>query len=217
MTGSRSGGPLLCALLCAACVGPKRDLWPPRPGEPRFEIDVVFHDWHTVVVERAEGRAAFREWGYAERAWSLERKQGSSGAARALLWPTASVLGCEERDSPLWRRHREEQVERWSFVVSRRGLEAMHAYLDSERGPPLPDLPGWNEGTHAYHLFHQCHHVTAGALRAAGLPIAPWWCLTGGLIRIQLNRIRRYHESTGETSGRASAIPHEPEATRSAT
>ncbi|MGH7152159.1 MAG: hypothetical protein ACREIU_15745, partial [Planctomycetota bacterium] len=116
------------------------------------------------------------------------------------FWPTASVLGCEERDSPPWRRHPEEQVERWSFVVSGRGLEELHAYLDSERGPPLPDPPGWNDGTHAYHLFHQCHHVTAGALRAAGLPIAPWWCLTGGLIRLQLNRIRRFHESEQEAS-----------------
>ncbi|HKB15737.1 MAG TPA: hypothetical protein VKF62_06715 [Planctomycetota bacterium] len=205
MSGSRAGGPLLSALLCAACVGPKRDLWPPPPGEPRFEIDVVFHDRHTVVVERVEGRGAFREWGYAEKSWCLENKRGLSGAIRALFWPTASVLGCDERDSPLWARRAGEEVERWSFVVSRRGLEKMRAYYESERGPPLPHFPGWSEGTHAYHLFHHCHHVTAGALRAAGLPITPWWCLTGGLIRIQLDRIRRFHESEGEPSVRAAA------------
>lgn len=211
MSGSRPGGPLLSALLCAACVGPKPDLWPPRPGELRSEIDVVFHDRHTVVVERAG--AAFLEWGYAEKAWYVENRRGLSGAMRALFWPTASALGCEQRDFPLWRRHPEEEVERWSFVVSRRGLEELHAYLESERGPPLPNLPGWNEGAHAYHLFHQCHHVTAGALRAAGLPIAPWWCLTGGLIRLQLNRIRRFQDSEGERPGRASA---EVPATRTA-
>ncbi|MGH7150946.1 MAG: hypothetical protein ACREIU_09620, partial [Planctomycetota bacterium] len=70
MRGPRSGGLLLSALLGASCVGPKRDLWPPRPGEPRYEIDVVFHDWHTAVVERVEGSSAYREWGYAEKAWS---------------------------------------------------------------------------------------------------------------------------------------------------
>ncbi|HET6204145.1 MAG TPA: DUF2459 domain-containing protein [Planctomycetota bacterium] len=190
-------GPLL-GFLAASCVGPNRDLWPPRADEPRFEIDVVFREGHTVLIERvADSPARFREWGYAEKAWYLEGKRGSSGAVRSLLWPTASVVGCRILETPAWRRSPPGEVERWTLVLSKRGSEAMRAFFEAEKGEALPEYPGWYAGTHAYHLFHTCHHFAGGALRAAGLPLAPWWCGTEGLLRLQLNRVRRFHEEEG--------------------
>ena len=34
----------------------------------------------------------YEEWGYAERAWYLEKRQGFTGVLRALLWPTEGVV-----------------------------------------------------------------------------------------------------------------------------
>ena len=34
----------------------------------------------------------YEEWGYAERAWFLEKRQGFTGVLRALLWPTEGVV-----------------------------------------------------------------------------------------------------------------------------
>jgi len=73
----------------------------------------------------------------------------------------------------------------------------MRDFLEEERGPPLPGWPDWHEGNHRYHLFHTCHHFTAGALRAAGLPISPGWALSGGATRLLLDRVRRFHEEEG--------------------
>ncbi|MBI4605347.1 MAG: DUF2459 domain-containing protein [Planctomycetes bacterium] len=176
--------------------GPVRELWPPRPGEPRHAIDVAFRDWHTVIVEPAGG-GAFREWESCEKAWYLEGRMGSSGAARALLWPTASGVACRITRSPVWQRYPSEEVERWTFVLSEKGLAALRACLEAEKGAPLAEHPGWHEGKRSYHLFYDCHHFTARALREAGLPIRPWWCFAGWQIRLQLDRVRRWHEREG--------------------
>jgi hypothetical protein len=90
-----------------------------------------------------------------------------------------------------------EDVERWTFVLSAEGLRKMRAYLDAERGDALTRFPGWYEGVRSYHLFHHCHHFTASALRAGGLPIQPWWAFTGWMVEIQLDRIRSFHEEAG--------------------
>lgn len=202
----------LSLLLWGCLASPVRELWPPRAGEPRYALDVVFRGWHTIVIEPVSedgatvpmqageppsAAAGFRESGYFEKAWYLENRQGCSGAVRALLWPTASGVGSETFPRPAWERFPESEVRRWSFVVSEKGLRAMHAYLESERGDPLPDFPGWHAGRHSYHFFHTCHHFTASALRAGGLPIRPWWAFTGWLTGLQLDRVRRFHQEEG--------------------
>lgn len=49
--------PAVFCLVCipwSCCASPIRDLWPPKPGEPRRVIDVVFRDWHTVIVRQLQ-------------------------------------------------------------------------------------------------------------------------------------------------------------------
>src|SRR5216684_620828 len=47
----------------------------------------------TGAADGASGeRCVYEEWGYAERAWYLEKRQGFTGVLRALLWPTEGVV-----------------------------------------------------------------------------------------------------------------------------
>lgn len=194
-------------LLWSCFPAPIPELWPPRPGEPRHRIDVVYRDWHTIVVlpilpsgapaEVGAEPAAHVHREYCERAWYLEGRQGAWGVLRSLLWPTASGIGEIRTAEPVWIRRPTEDLERWTFVLSANGLRALEEYYRSETGAPLPEFPGWHAGNHDYHLFHHCHHVTAGALRAAGLPIRAWWAFSASLLEIQLDRIARHHRDEG--------------------
>ena len=214
--GKRRRRFLLCALLLAVLAaipscfpGPVRELWPPQPGERSYKVDVVFWDWHTLIIEETEPGAesppssAFREWGYCEEAWYLEGKQGVFGAFRALGWPSAGGVQKLPAERPYWKRHPDREIERWSFVISEKGRAAMHAYLESELGEPLPGHPSWHRSTSSYHVFHSCHHFTASALREAGLPIRPWWAFAGWMVGVQLDRVARFHaeEIPDATSG----------------
>ncbi len=190
----------LPAALWSCFPAPIRELWPPRPGEPRHVIDVVFRDWHTVIIEPAPSAGTtasnglLREWEFCEKAWYLEGKQGLTGVARSLFWPTASGVGCAVVPEPFWIRYPPGEVRRWTFVLSEGGLRTMNAYLEAEKGEGLAEFPGWYAGKSSYHLFYDCHHFTASALRAAGLPIRPWWAFSGWMISLQLDRVRKYHE-----------------------
>jgi hypothetical protein len=212
-----------CASFCVAVAfavwsctaAPIPELWPPRLGEPRFPIEVVGWDWHTFIIlpreAAGEGRTSLpaegarsahddgpvQEWGFCERAWYLEGKQGIGGLLRALCWPTESGVERLEAPAPYWRRHPERSVERWRFVLSERGMERMRSYLESQRGEPIPGHPAWYSGKSDYHLFFVCHHFTLEALREAGLPVRPWWAFAGWMARIQLDRAARFHLEAG--------------------
>ena len=159
---------------------------------------MIFHDWHTViVVPKSDGKV--EEWEFCEEGWYLNGHQGFTGVVRALLWPTASGVARRERADPVWVRHQPEQdtgeeVERWSFVLSEAGLLKMLEYLETEVGEPLKGHSGWHAGKRSYHVFYSCHHFTASALRAAGLPIRPWWAFNGWMVGLQLDRVKAFHD-----------------------
>ncbi len=188
-----------CLALWSCFPGPVADLWPPRPGEPRYPIDVVYREWHAalVVPSGEPSQDAWEEWEYCEQAWYLEGRYGFlgiPGAIRALLWPTASGVS-RRAVSRLPGQAEDGRGGRWTFIVSEKGLRALREYLERSKGAPIPGHPDWHEGRRSYHLFHNCYHYTARGLRAAGLPIAPWWAFNEGSSRIQLERIRRWHEA----------------------
>ena len=198
--------------------GPVKELWPPGPGEPRYAIDLLYFDWHTLVtfpVETSTGHddagtarePRYTEWGFAEKAWYLDGRQGLTGVARALLWPTESAVGRRERDRPYWERYPERQVERWTYHVSGRGLERLRAYLESQAGPTLPDYPEWTAGTTPYCFTYLCHHFVLEALREAGLPVAPWWGYTAWMTRIQLDRVLEFQAAAGLPAARPDITP----------
>ena len=198
------------ALLAGCFPGPVKELWPPGPSQARYAVDVIYYDWHTLLTfprkrdsDTTTGKPPTRsdppyaEWGFAEKAWYLERKQGLSGVSRALFWPTESTVGYREREEPYWERYPDRHGERWTYYVSDEGLARMKAYLESEKGELIAEYPDWYHGEKDYCITYLCHHFILAALREAGLPVAPWWGYTAWLSKIQLDRIGQFHEEAG--------------------
>jgi len=148
-------------------------------------------------VTRADGapgeRRVYEEWGYAERAWYLEKRQGFTGVLRALLWPTEGVVEVGIHESIWAERTQKPPVEAFRFQISEAGYLSLRSYLRATIASQEPvGIVGNSRfcvARSSYHLFHHCHHYTAKGLREAGLPISMSGALTRGGFAKQLRRI----------------------------
>jgi hypothetical protein len=133
------------------------------------------------------------EWGYAERAWYLEKRQGFTGVLRALLWPTEGVVEVGMYESIWAERTQKPPVEAFRFQISKAGYLSLRSYLQSTIASEEPvGIVGNSRFCVArspYHLFHHCHHYTAKGLHEAGLPISMLGALTRDGFAKQLRRI----------------------------
>ena len=135
----------------------------------------------------------YEEWGYAERAWFLEKRQGFTGVLRALLWPTEGVVEVGVNQSIWAERTQKPPVEAFRFQVSKTGYLKLRSYLRatiaSEEPVGIVGNSRFCVARSSYHLFHHCHHYTARGLREAGLPISTRVALTRNGFAKQLRRI----------------------------
>ncbi len=135
----------------------------------------------------------YEEWGYAERAWYLEKRQGFTGVLRALLWPTEGVVEVGIHDSIWAERTQKPPVESFRFQISEAGHLNLRSYLRATIASEEPvGIVGNSQfcvARPSYHLFHHCHHYTAKGLREAGLPISMSGALTRDGFARQLRRI----------------------------
>jgi hypothetical protein len=213
---------LLIALLLGGCASPVEGLWPPAAGAPSHTIHVSLDTWHAMIAfhlseqSRASSeqrevpipdlgspafpgysrpavrRSLFEEWGYAERAWYLEGRQGIAGVLRALLWPTEGVVEVGHHDNVWADRTPQPPAELFTFHLSDEGVRRLRAHLTAtiaSQGPvATAGTSQFYPAVRSYHLFHTCHQYAAEALRAAGLPIVPLWALSRGAFAVQLRR-----------------------------
>lgn len=135
----------------------------------------------------------YEEWGYAERAWFLEKRQGLTGVLRALLWPTEGVVEVGIHESIWAERTQKPPVEAFRFQISEAGYRSLRSYLRatiaSEEPVGIVGNSRFCVARTSYHLFHHCHHYTAKGLREAGLPISMWGALTRDSFARQLRRM----------------------------
>ncbi len=135
----------------------------------------------------------YEEWGYAERAWYLEKRQGFTGVLRALLWPTEGVVEVGIHGSIWAERTQKPPVESFRFQISKVGYRSLRSYLRatiaSEEPVGIVGNSRFCVARPSYHLFHHCHHYTAKGLREAGLPISMRGALTRDGFAKQLRRI----------------------------
>ncbi|HKO31690.1 MAG TPA: DUF2459 domain-containing protein [Nitrospiraceae bacterium] len=138
-------------------------------------------------------RPVHEEWGYAERAWYLEKRQGFTGVLRALLWPTEGVVEVGIHESIWAERTQKPPVETFRFQISEAGYRSLRSYLRATIASEVPVGVVGNSrfcsARSSYHLFHHCHHYTAKGLREAGLPISMRVALTRNGFAKQLRRI----------------------------
>jgi Protein of unknown function (DUF2459) len=135
----------------------------------------------------------YEEWGYAERAWFLEKRQGFTGVLRALFWPTEGVVEVGVHQSIWAERTQKPPVEAFKFQVSKTGYLKLRSYLRatiaSEEPVGIVGNSRFCVARSSYHLFHHCHHYTAKGLREAGLPISMSRALTRDGFARKLRRI----------------------------
>jgi len=158
-------------------------------------IALPVRDGHAVTGTDDLSRTprTFEEWGYAERAWYLEKRQGFTGVIRALLWPTEGVVEVGIHGSIWAERAQKPPVEAFRFQISEAGYWCLRSYLRetiaSEQPVGIVGNSRFCLARSPYHLFHHCHHYTAKGLREAGLPISMRGALTRNGFAKQLRRI----------------------------
>ena len=140
-------------------------------------------------------RAVFEEWGYAEKGYYLEGSNGVCGTLRALFVPSAAVVVVTRGDRTWAERTPQPPARSWEFDLTDAGLARLIEFLHADVAAPAPISHAggsdWFDAKSSYHAFHHCHHWTAAALRAAGLPVRPAFALFKWSLESQLDRAAR--------------------------
>src|SRR5581483_12185611 len=98
---------------------------------------VSLDTWHAMIAFPSDASSStstacgVEEWGYAERAWYLEGRQGMTGVLRALFWRTDGVVevGCHDR---VWAaRTPQPPADLFTFRVTKHGAANLHRHLVS--------------------------------------------------------------------------------------
>lgn len=189
-------------LLLWSCAAPVQGLWPPPAGAPSHTVVVSLDTWHAMIaitlderVTALDRKSVYEEWGYAERAWYLEGRQGITGALRALLRPSPGVVEIGLHEQVWAARTPQPPSETFIFRLSEAGYLRLRLHLLSTIGATNPvlvvDRVKFYPSKRPYHLFHQCHQYAAEALREAGLPLSTWWAFSRTSFAMQLRRAAR--------------------------
>ena len=190
------------------CLGPVRDLYPPRAGEATVIVHVVRHGWHSGLVIPREAvptalelawdpAVRFLEFGWGDRAFYRSPAAGIGLALEASLASQGSVLHVTGLSQPAARVFASSEV--IPVALTARGAEALagfvsDAYARDAAGQPIDLGPGLYPGsrfyaaTGRYSLLYTCNSWIASALRAAGCPITPAWALTASNLVFQARR-----------------------------
>ena len=200
-------------LLVSACAAPVHELWPPPDGAPSVSILVSLDTWHAMIALPVEGSrptergtapsSRYEEWGYAERAWYLEGRQGIAGAFRALFWPTDGVVEVGVHEQIWAARTPQPPAEVFAFNLSEPGFRRLRSYLESTIASDEPVAVIGNSRFYAakqsYHIWHQCHQYAARALREAGLPLWVSGAFSRWSFAAQLRRAMRMEPSSSSS------------------
>jgi Protein of unknown function (DUF2459) len=196
--------------LLTGCAAPVAGLWPPGPGAPAQTIIVSVDSWHAMIAFPLadDGRgigtvpgARFEEWGYAERGWYVEGRQGIGGVFRAMFSSSPGVVEVALADRLWAERTPDPPADTFAFSLSEAGHQRLREHLRDTIAAGSPVTVVGTSRFHAarddYYLFHTCHQYTAAALRAAGLPLTPALAVSRSTFAAQLRR--------AEGMGRAAA------------
>lgn len=196
---------LLAAIVGAGCVGPKQGLFPANNSKTVYVIHRGMHA--ALVVPRAEiPPGAWPSQEFVPESEFIEIGWGDNEGyrldwtfrivARAVFWPTPSVLYMEGFDEPVMDHFAYRAREIIEVELSDEGFARMCAYFENsfvldEEGHPIPVSENFYMARGNYHLFQNSNHWTARALRAAGCPITPFYAINANNVMYQTRRFGR--------------------------
>jgi hypothetical protein len=159
--------------------------------------------WHAVIgfTDSPDG---VEEWGYAERAWYVEGRQGVNGALRALLWPTEGVIEVGHHSDVWAKRTPQPPADLYTFRLSNEGAARLRGHLAAtianNEAVAFVNASRFYSATRRYHLFHTCHQYAAAALQEAGLPVSTGLAFSRRGLTWQLDRAVRLAANAGVAS-----------------
>ena len=193
---------LLCCLLCGCAALPVATL-PEAPLET--SIFLVPQGGHTgIAVRHADIPAAllpekrdfpdadFLEFGWGDRDFYMAEAAGPWLAFKAAFLPTPSAVHVAGIHGALDAHFPQSEIV--EIRLSRAALEALLRYVhesftrDGAAAEPLGR--GFYAGRDTFHLLRTCNVWTAGALRAAGLPVRNAITVQGILSQVRPLRAR---------------------------
>ncbi|MEM1026845.1 MAG: DUF2459 domain-containing protein [Planctomycetota bacterium] len=172
-------------------------------------LDAALQPWRDELNERGQPSAAYHEFGWGDDAYykAPAGTKTSGMTLAAMLWPTRSI-------NHVWAWHQtpaftmnDYDVSLFRIEVSASGYQALCDFLLTRLTEPVVvEDEGVYDPSSAfltanpkrkYHLLHNCNHMVADALAAAGLPISPVYAVHAVNIEYQLDRIAEdYDEVT---------------------
>lgn len=182
-------------------------------GEAVHSIYVVSHGWHAGIVinqgdvskewwpeQDAFPTARFLEVGWGDSAYYQHPDPGIGVLLRAGLLPTPGVLHVVGFTSDVTDYFSQSEVIR--LEISKRGMEDLSRYIhDTYKGEyqhiPEPIGPGlygksyFYRARGTYHVFNNCNHWAARALREAHCPVSTRRSITVGMLLRQVREIGR--------------------------
>lgn len=212
---------ILLLFFAAGCVGPIESLYPPAAGELSRSVYVVNHGGrHTgIAVERDDIPAnlwpAKRDYPnarYLEVGWGDDdgyRKDLTTGIVlKALVWSTRTVLLIDAFTNSLVENFDDPRYSIIEIKVSQRGFENLCEHIDrtyalDSAGHPIPLGDDWYRAQGRYCLFNTCNTWVASALRSAGCPITPVYCITRRPLLYQASKIGRVMPFQRESAARS--------------
>ncbi len=200
---------VVAVAVCGACAAPVKE--PDASAhEPSRPLYLVSHGWHTgIVFRRADiphaiwpeagdfPDAEYLEVGWGDRDYYQAREPGAWLTFKAAFWPTPSVLHIVGFTGTVENFFLASDIIR--VELSARGLERLSGYIHDSYardaagqtirlGPSLYGQGRFYLSQEKFHLFNTCNVWTARGLRAAGLPVTPFFSVTTGQVMSQAQK-----------------------------
>lgn len=179
--------------------------------EKLFEVFVIQARWHTGIILKTADidrqvwpeTDRYRDRNFVDTGWGDEKFYQATGdpvflAARAVLWPTQSVLQVFAFNTPLRSAYgRQSRILR--IPVTEKQLTALsgfvsESYVRDDNGLPVPstvygETDHYFLATKKYHLFRTCNTWVAIAFRQSGLNVRSFGILNANQLFRQLSRL----------------------------
>lgn len=203
---------LIMAVL-GACASPKEWRFPPASADEETAIYIVSHGWHAGIVITREnlgaelgffveflGDSPYYEVGWGDKAFYQSEKPGSGLAAKAIIWPTDSVMHIIALPENPQNHFPQSEVIEIRLSKTAHGLlnRAIAAsFVRDENGHTMTPSRGrysysrFFDAEGKYYATNTCNTWAARMLREAGMPMRVFMTLTAGSVMRQTEKAVR--------------------------